>query len=116
MYVEGDILDIGSRVRDIDPLLTLSLNRDKGVYEIHRGERFVMSVEHGELDARVLTKLRRNDLTRRRLQDYILELERSEEEWERKKARGLRNHIESVTLDNYDRIVKIPHFTCGSWE
>lgn len=112
-YVEGDLFDIRSRVKDIDPLLTLSLNRDEERYEIHRNGRMVMTIKPGQLDARVLIQLRKNDLTRRRLEDYIRELEQAEDELERKQARALRNKIESMTLDNYDRLVGIPHFALG---
>lgn len=115
MYVEGDLFDIGSRVKDIDPLLSLSLNRDEGRYEIHRQDRMVMAVKPGCLNAGVLVQLRKNDLTRRRLEDYILELERAEDEYERKRAKGLRNKMESMALDNFDKIVGIPHFACGHW-
>lgn len=113
MYIEGDIFDIGSRVKDIDPLLSLSLNKEKERYEIVRGKHFVMSIKPGELDARILTKLRQNDLARRRLQDYIYELEKAEDEREKQLARELSNKIESITLDNYDRVVGIPHFSLG---
>jgi len=115
MYIEGDMFNIASRVKDIDPALSLSLDKRRGKYQIKRENRHVMFVEPGQLHAGVLTQLRKNDLARRRLQDYIIELERSEDEAEKRKARNLSNQIESITLDNYDKIVGIPHFSCGTW-
>jgi len=116
MYIEGDIYGISDRIKDIDPVLSLSFIRDRGEYLISRGNHNVMYVKPGELDGRVLDKLRWGDLTRRRLEDFIYELERSEDEAEKRRARDLRNKVESMTLDNYDKIVGIPHFSCGSWE
>ena len=115
-YVEGDTLNIAGGVKEIDPALSLSLDYRRGEFEIKRENRHVMYVKPGELDNRVLVTLRKNDLTRRRLMDYILELERSEDEAERRKAREYSNKIQSMTLDNYDRIVGIPHFSCGHWD
>lgn len=111
--VPGDIFDIATRIKNIDPELELNLNRDTDQYTVTRRGRHIMSIELGELDARVLTKLRKNDLTRRRLMDFILELERSEEDAEKQKAKELRNFIEAATLDQYDRIVGIPTFALG---
>ena len=115
MHIEGDMFDIAIRVKDIDPALSLSLDYKRGEYELKRNNTHVMFIQPGELDARVLTKLRKNDLTRRRLQDFIFELERSEDEAEQKRARELSSYIESVTLDNFDKVMGIPHFSCGDW-
>lgn len=115
MYIEGDMYDIASRVKDIDPALSLSLDNRRGEYELKRNETHVMFIHPGELDARVLTNLRKNDLSRRRLQDFIFELERSEDEAEQRKARELSSYVESVTLENFDSIMGIPHFSCGDW-
>lgn len=115
-YVEGDTMNIAQGIREIDPLLSLSLDYKRGKFEIKRNNTHVMYVDPGELDNRVLVKLRKNDLARRRLMDYILELERSEDEAEKRRANEYRSKIESITLDHYDRIVGIPHFSCGSWK
>ncbi|MDD5487012.1 MAG: hypothetical protein PHW65_05615 [Dehalococcoidales bacterium] len=112
-YLFGDLYNIGERVKEIDPLLRISFDRRKFKYSVTRGKHQVMTVDAGELDVRVLRKLREHDLHRRRLQDFIYELEQSEDEFERRKARELSNQIESITLDNYDRIVGIPHYNLG---
>lgn len=118
-YVEGDLYDIAVRVREIDPDLSLSLNYQAGVYEITRFSRgmahHVMNVLPGELHAGVLDHLRKNDLQRRRLYDFILELERSEEAAKRKQARELSNTVESITLDKYNEIAGWHSFACGKW-
>mgnify|MGYP001104849042 CR=1 FL=1 len=113
MYLPGDLYNIGERIKEIDPLLSITFDNRDMVYRITRKNHHVMTVKAGELDARVIRKLRENDLHRRRLMDYIYELEQSELEWERRKARELSNIIESVTLDKYDRIVGIPHYHVG---
>jgi len=115
MRIEGDMFDIASRVKDIDPALSLSLDRERGQYEIKRNETHVAYVEPKDLHAGVLIKLRKNDLARRRLMDFIYELEKSEDDAEKRKLNNLRNKLESITLDNYDNIVGIPHFSCGHW-
>ena len=113
-YLFADMYNIGSRVREIDPAISISFNKDGGgKYIVSRGQRYIMSVPVGELDERVLLKLRKNDLHRRRLQDFIYELEQSEDEYERRKARELSNHLEAVSLDNFDRIAGIPHYSMG---
>ena len=109
----NDLYNIQERVKEIDPLLTLSFDRQKLKYIVTRGTHRVMTVPVGQLDARVLRKLRENDLHRRRLQDYISELENSELEFERKKARELSNHIESASLDHFDHIAGISHYSVG---
>lgn len=115
-HVFGDVFDIASRVREIDPALVLSFDNNAKKHKLHRNGKLVMTINHGELDARVLTQLHENDLHRIRLYDYILKLERSEEAAERRRAKEIRDKIEDVALDKYDRIVGIPHYTCGHWE
>lgn len=120
-YVVGDIYDIASRVKDIDPALSLSFNKEKGKYELRRvmgprGNFFIMYIKPGELDERVLVHLKKNDLRRRNLDDYIRELEQSEDIRERQQARELSNRIEDVTLDRYNKLVGIPQFACGYFE
>lgn len=112
-YVPGDMFDIASRVKDIDPALDLSFDFRKKVYILTENGRKVMTIKPGELDARILLKIREGDLNRRRLQDFILELERSEDEHERQRARELQSHVESMTLDNYNKLVGIPQFALG---
>jgi len=115
-HIPGDMFDIASRVREIDPALVLSFDPIKEKYKLHRNEHLVMTINMGELDGRVITQLHENDLQRIRLQDYILQLERSEELADKRRAKELRDKREDVVLDKYDHMVGIPHFSCGSWE
>jgi hypothetical protein len=115
-YIPGDMFDIAGRVREIDPALVLSFDPAKEKYYLHRNDFLVRTINLGELDDRVLIQLYENDLQRIRLEDYILKLERSEEAAERSRAKEIRNKLEDVALDKYDRIVGIPHFSCGHWE
>lgn len=115
-YVFGDFYDIAGRVKEIDPALVVSFDEKQKEYHIKRNQHRIMSVERGQLDPRVLTKLRKGDLQRRRLEDFIYELERSEDEAERSRARELSNTIESMTLEQYDRTVGIPHYSLGHWD
>ena len=109
----GDLYGIGKRIKEVDPLLSITFDDRQLKYMVTRGGNHIMSVPVGELDERILLKLRKNDLHRRRLQDFIYELEQSEDEYERRKARELSNHLESVSLDNFDRIAGIPHYSVG---
>ena len=113
MSLFGDIYFLERRVKEIDPLLEISYDRHKKEYAITRGKHRVMTVPLGQLDARVLHTLRKNDLHRRRLQDYIWELEQSELEHERRRARELSNQIEAASLDKFDRVAGISHFNVG---
>lgn len=110
--LQGDLYGMEGRVREIDPALALSY-LGEGKYEMKRGPHYVMTLTHNELDCRLLERLRKNDLQRRRLQDIIYEMERSEDELERRKAKDMTNKIESMTLDQYDRLAGIKHFTLG---
>lgn len=117
-YLFGDIYDIQSRAKEIDPALFIEYDRTKRKYHVKRTKRngqahHIMSVDR--LDARILTALRKNDLQRRRLEDFIRELEHSEDEAERRRARHLSNVIEDVALDQFDRIAGISHFHMGNW-
>ena len=109
MSVFGDLYHIEEAVKDIDPLLCIDYDEMKRKYKVSRKGHVVMTVD--SLDNRILLQLRKNDLHRRRLEDYIRELEASEDAAEQAKARQLSNTIESITLDKYDSIVGIPHFS-----
>lgn len=110
-YVFNDMYNIAGRVKEIDPALTISYDRAKREYHVMRNRHRVMTVK--QLDERVLTKLRWGDLQRRSLEAFIRELEHSEDELERRKARELSNTVESLSLDYFDRIVGIPHYSLG---
>ena len=109
----GDLYNMESRIKQFDPALSIAFDETRFKYLVTRGGNQIMTVEADELDERVLLKLRKNDLHRRRLQDFIYELEQSEDEYERRKARELSNHLESVSLENFDRIAGIPHYSVG---
>ncbi len=113
MSLFNDLYFIQERVKEIDPLLEISYDRRKKEYAITRGKHRAMTVPLGQLDARVLQTLRKNDLHRRRLQDFIYELEQSELEHERRQARELSSHIESAALDKFDKVAGISHFNLG---
>ena len=109
----NDLYFIQERAKEIDPLLEITFDRREFKYKVTREKHQVMTVEPGQLDARVLHTLRKNDLHRRRLQDYIWELEQSELEHERRRARELSNQIEAASLDKFDRVAGISHFNVG---
>lgn len=111
MSVFGDIYNIESRVKEYDPALSISYDEKTRKYTVSRGRHNIMEV--GALDARVLARLRKGDLQRRRLEDFIRELEHSEDMAEKARAGELRNIIESATLDQYDQIMGIKHFALG---
>ena len=111
--VFGDVCNLQGRLKELDPALVLSFNHRSMKYTITRGKHQVMTLNPGELDERVIRRLRENDLHRQRLEDYIYKLEQSELEHERRKARELSNKIESISLDNFDRVAGIPHYSLG---
>jgi len=118
MSVFGDIYAIEERIKEIDPALFIEYDRSKRKYHVKRTKRngqghHIMSVDR--LDARILTALKKGDLQRRNLEEFIRELEHSEDEEERRKARELSNTIESMTIEQFDRIVGIPHYSVGDW-
>lgn len=115
-YIPYDMFDIASRVKEIDPALSLSYDYKSHKYRLCRNKHLVMTIEPGSLDVRVLNSLREGDLHRGRLMDYILKLEREEEKAEEHRQRTIQNKIEDVAIDKYDRIVGIPHYACGHWE
>ena len=112
----GDLYNIGERVKAIDPLLSISFDRRILKYRVTRGRRQVAMLNPGELDERLLKRLRENDLHRQRLEDYIYRLEQSELEQERRRARELSNQLESISLENFDRVAGIPHYSLGGWK
>lgn len=111
MSVFGDIYGIEERVREIDPLLTITYDEKTRKYTVSRNQHNIMVVDR--LDCRILSQLRKNDLQRRSLEAYIRELEHSEDMAEQSRARDLRNKIESITLEHVDRMMDIKHFSLG---
>ena len=109
----GDLYNIGERVKEIDPLLSISFDRSINKYRVTRSRRQIATINPGELDERLLTRLRENDLHRQRLEDYIYKLEQSELAHERAQARELSNRLESITIENFDRIAGITHHHVG---
>jgi two-component SAPR family response regulator len=114
-HVFGDIYDIASRVKEIDPALSLSFISEKKQYQLKRNNHHVMYIPLGQLDYRVLTTLRKGDLVNRGIDEIIRELERSEEEAERRKAKQLQNIIEDITLDKFNQIMGIKTHRIGHW-
>ena len=112
-YLPYDIYNIGERVKEIDPLLSISFDQRIFKYRVTRGKHQVAMLNPGELDERLLKRLRENDLHRQRLEDYIYKLEQSELEHERRKARELSNQLEAISLENFDRAAGIPHYSLG---
>jgi len=111
MSLFNDLYHIEERVREIDPLLAIAYDEKKRKYTVSRNQYKIMVVD--SLDPRILSQLRKNDLRRRKLEDYIRELEHSEDMAEQSRAREMRNTIESIALDQFDRIAGIPHFALG---
>ena len=111
--VFGDVCNLQGRLKELDPALSLSFNHQSMKYTITRGKHHVMTLNPGELDERVIRRLRENDLHRQRLEDYIYKLEQSELEHERRRARELSNRIESLSLENFDRVAGISHYSLG---
>ena len=109
----GDLYNIGSRVKEIDPALSITFDRRIFKYRVTRGRHQVAMLNPGELDERLLKRLRENDLHRQRLEDYIYKLEQSELEHERRKARELSNQLEAISLESFDRAAGIPHYSLG---
>ena len=110
-YLFNDLYNIGERVKEIDPLLSISFDRRILKYRVMRGKHQVAMLSPGELDERLLKRLRENDLHRQRLEDYIYKLEQSELEQERRKARELSNKLEDISLENFDRVAGVSHFS-----
>ena len=115
-HVEGDVYDIASRVQELNPALSLHLDYVKGRYVVAMDGRFVMSVQPGELDARVLERLRWGDGARRRFQDFMLELEGAEDRAEETNRRDMARQYGAIAADNYRRIAGNPLVGCGHWE
>lgn len=109
-YIPGDIYDMASRVREIDPALSISFNYNTQKYHINRNKHNVMQVPINQLDARILTALRKGDLSRRRLEDIIRELENSEDETERRKSKHYKDKMEAITYDQYDNLADRHHY------
>lgn len=112
-YLPFDIYNIGARLKEFDPALHIFFDQRDFKYKITRGKHQVMTLLPGQLDERVIKRLRENDLHRQRLEDYIYKLEQSELEHERRQARELSNKLEDISLDKFDRIAGIPHYSLG---
>lgn len=113
-YLFGDLHDIGSRVKEIDPALRITYDARKLTYKVTRGNHQVMTVPAGKLDNRVLMALREGNLHRyRRLEDYIDELEAREAEQQRRKEKELSDHVEAATLDKFDKLSGVTHHRVG---
>ncbi len=113
MALFGDVFYLKERLKEFDPLLSIEFDRKVFKYRITRGKHQVMTLDPGELDSRVLTRLRENDLHRQRVEDYIYKLEQSELEYERRQARELSNKLEDISLENFNRVAGIKQFSMG---
>lgn len=111
MAVFNDLYYIEESVKEYDPLLSITYDEKTRKYTLWRNQHNVMSVDR--LDVRVLRTLRKNDLHRRKLEDYIRELEASEDESERCRAREISSRIEDISLDKFDYMMGIRHFNLG---
>lgn len=109
--VFGDLYHIEERLKNYDPELEVEWDWNKLKYRITRRGFHVMYAQ--ELDQRVIDKLQYWDTARRRVQDILWELQQSEDEYEKKKAKELSDYIESVTLDKFNRIMDIPTYQLG---
>jgi hypothetical protein len=108
-YIPGDIYDMASRVREIDPALSISFNYNTQKYHINRNKHNVMQVSLNQLDGRIIIALRKGDLSRRRLEDIIRDMEQSEDELEQRKAKHFRDEMEAITYDQYDKLAERHH-------
>lgn len=95
----GDLYNIEGRIKEISSTLSIIFDNKDFVYKVLNNGEQVMTVPAGELDSRLLLKLRKNNLRRQRLQDYIYQIEQAELEKEKREERHFSNEIQSATLD-----------------
>lgn len=116
----GDIYDIGSRVKEIDPAFSIIWDARKKEYEVlEKGkdgkDKHFSYVKPGELDVRVLNHIKKCRWEQRKIEEFLWKLEHSEDERERQMAKKLSNQVEDITLDKFNKLVGIPQFRCGRW-
>lgn len=111
MSVFGDLYGIEKRAQELDPEIRIAYKEKTKKYNVSRNSYNIMEVD--ALDERVIRALRKGDLQRRSVEDYIRELENSEDAAERSEARAMANKIRSITLENLDRMMDIKHFSLG---
>lgn len=73
--VDADLYSIGERLKEIDGRYRLFYNARLGRYEIHASGALQMTVPRGELDARVITRVRKTRVER--ADELMREIERA---------------------------------------
>ena len=116
----GDINNIASRVKEIDPAFSITWNGKRGECEVMETgkdgiDKHFMTVKAGELDCRVLGHIKKCRWEQRKIEEFIWKMERSEDDKERAMAKKLSNQVEDITLDKFNQMVGISQFGCGHW-
>lgn len=90
--IEGDLYDISSRVKEIDPAYFIVRNYKTGKFELHaggslRGGTLALVLPYSRLDERALTLARKTRAGRARA--LIEEIEKSNEKLERERVKKI---------------------------
>ena len=100
--IDGDVLDISRRIREIDETLFIVFNLKRGVFEIHSTEHYpttyAWTVPYERLDERTLRKARENNL-RVRGAEIFRDIDRHNERLEASLRRQQANDLEALAKE-----------------
>lgn len=106
--VEQDVQDISRRVSEYDEDMFVVFNADKQKYELHSlesHETYQMTFPFKELDARALRHIWENDI-RVHGRSIFRNVERSEDEFKKRKDRDYRNWVRDVAAETQNMFAK----------
>lgn len=91
--ITDDVMDIARRIKEIDYRYELYYNRRMGRFEVYIGDTQVSVIPYDSLDARTVIYLQRT--RRERCAELMKEMERENEENEKKKYSELMKNAEN---------------------
>ena len=89
--ITNDVLDIASRLKEIDPRYEVYRNLNKHRFEIHADGALQIAVPFGKLDERTLSLVRETRLEN--ADELLRRLEKQNEQAERRKLNDVRDRV-----------------------
>ena len=109
--LENSTHDIPKRLEEIDSDLFICFNKITQRFEVHslanRGTTFCFSVPYDELDARTIEVFRRSNLKTRSIKEIIWDMDRENEQRERRNEARRRSEINAWGREHRSEFKKL---------
>ena len=109
--VETSVHNIPERLAEYDPDFFLVLNVQKQQFEVHSlanlGDSFCLHIPFNELDARVLTVVRRSDARVRGHKAIFEEIDKHNEKLDKSKEKDRSNQLQGIAEEIHPMVRKL---------